>query len=196
MPNRNHACVIFVARFTNEYRVIYKSNKEWHVDAPASTIYEARIMAERCMQALYLQSGCEKGSIKVYELSIVSHLCPAMLHGLHSNQSNWQHYMDNAANTLNAKENVSMASFVSDSNEDIEKAEYDPYLFIISNNMQTGQHYLDTVQLRKKSRQNNMGIVHKISQGKPCLYVDQAHRNQDMSPLALNIELKPSAAVA
>jgi hypothetical protein len=196
MPNRNHACVIFVARFSHEYRVIYKSNKEWHVDAAAPSITEARIKAERCMQALYLQSGCEKDTVKIYELNIVSHLCPAMLHGLHNNQSSWQQYMDNAASILNAKENVSMASFVSESNEDIKKAEYDPYLFIISNNMQTGQHYLDTVQLRKKTRQNNMGIIHKISQGKPCLYVDQTHHDKDLPPLAINIEHEPSAAVA
>ncbi|MGB1036680.1 MAG: hypothetical protein ACPGYQ_05605, partial [Candidatus Puniceispirillales bacterium] len=160
MPNRNHACVIFVARFSNEYRVIYKSNKEWHVDAASPTITEARIKAERCMQALYLESNCKKYDVKVYELNIVSHLCPAMLDGLHNNQSNWQQYMDNAASILNTKENVSMASFVSDSNEDIEHSDYDPYLFIISNNMQTGQHYLDTVQLQKKSRLNNMGLVH------------------------------------
>ena len=196
MPNRNHACVIFVARFSNEYRVIYKSNKEWHVDAAAPSITEARIKAERCMQALFLQPDCKKDTVKVYELSVVSHLCPAMLHGLHNNQSNWQQYMDNAASILNSKENVSMASFVSESNEDKEKAEYDPYLFIISNNMQTGQHYLDTVQLRKKPRHNNVGIVHKISQGKPCLYMEQTTQEKEALPLAINLDNKSAVAAA
>ena len=196
MPNRNHACVIFVARFTDEYRVIYKSGKEWHVDAAAPTVTEARIKAERCMQALYLQSNCKKDAVKVYELSVVSHLCPAMLHGLHNNQSSWQQYMDNAASILNTKENVSMASFVSESNEDIGKAEYDPYLFIISNDMHNGQHYLDTVQLHKKPRHNNVGIVHKISQGKPCLYVEQTAQEKDVLPIAINLDNKSAVAAA
>jgi|GEM_PF-4375664 len=196
MPNRNHACVIFVTRFTNEYRVIYTSNKEWHVDAPVPTIYEARIKAERCMQALYTQSGCKKVDVTVYELNIVSHLCQAMLDGLHNNQSNWQQYMDNAANILNSKNNVMMASFVSESSEDISRAEHDPYLFIISNNMQTGQHYLDTVQLHKKSHKSNIGIVHKINQGKPCLYVDQAARDKGLLPLAINLDSESAVAVA
>jgi len=104
--------------------------------------------------------------------------------------------MDNAANILNSKDNVMMASFVSESSEDIASPEHDPYLFIISNNMQTGQHYLDTIQLHKKSHQSNLGIVHKISQGKPCLYVDQAIQDKGLLPLAINPDSEPAVAVA
>jgi hypothetical protein len=176
--------------------VIYKSNREWHIDAPSLKISEAHIKAERCMRALYLQSRCKKDTVMVYELSVVSHLCSAMLHGLHNNQSHWQQYMDSAASILNTKKNVSMASIVSDSNEDIKKAEYDPYLFIISNNMQTGQHYLDTIQLCNGAEKNDMGIVHKISKGKPHLYINQADQDYHTMPQGTEIIPQHTAAVA
>jgi len=184
MPDRNKICVIFIAQHLDEYRVIYKSNKEWLIDAPESSIFAARNRAEKCMKALYLQPACKKNSVRIYEVSIASHLYHEMLSGLHDFQAKWQDYMDTAANILNTKDNVSMVSLVSDNNED---GKHEPYLFVISNNMQTGQHFMDTIQLRQKTSCNDMGIVYKISEGKPRLYIDQPHRDNDASPLTIDL---------
>ena len=185
MPKYKQICVIFITQHLDEYRVIYKSNGEWVIDAPESSISGARHRAEHCMQALYLHTACKNKSVRIYEVSITSNLYQALLNGLHNYQDVWQHYLDTAAKVLNTKNNVSMASFVSDDNGD--SGRQDPYLFVISSNMQTGQHYMDTVELAKKSQSIDTAIIYKISDGKPRLYIDQAHQDNGTSPLAIDI---------
>ena len=171
MPGQNKICVIFIAQYLDEFRVIYKSHNEWLVDAPESNVFDARRRAEHCMQALYLHAGCKKNSVHIYEISMAGHLYSSMLNDLHHSGTIWQQYLDTAARILNTKAHVSMVSFLSD--EQGQDNNPEPYLFIISNNMQTGQHFIDTVQLRNKAQGKDMGIVYKISEGRPRLYFDQ-----------------------
>jgi hypothetical protein len=185
MPNRNHICVIFIAQHLDEFRVIYKSHREWLIDAPENTISGARQRAEQCMQALYLQSACRNRSVNTYEVTIASNLYHALLDGLHNDEDAWQHYLDDAAKILNTRNNVSMASFVTDDNGAHNGQA--PHLFMISSDMQTGQHTMDTIQLGHKKPSSDGAIVYKISEGKPRLYIDQPHTDSNTSPIAIDI---------
>lgn len=178
MLDRKRTCVIFITQYMDEYRVIYKSGKEWLIDAPESTIFAARNRAEQCIQALYLRPGCKKDAVKIYEISIARHLYQEMMHSLHNTQAMWQSDINTAAKILDMKENVSMVSLVSDSDNN---GTHEPYLLVISNNMQTGQHFIDTIQLRKKPPHKDMGIVYKIREGKPCLF-NGLYRHDNTAP--------------
>ena len=186
---------MFIVQFPGEYRVVYNTDQEWHIDAPSSSLCDVRTKAKRCMEALYIDSGCAEEAIRVYEVSVSGHLSRAMLNGLHGGDPLWQRYMDTAVIKLNSRENVSMASFVSDSSENKEQNEHEPFLLVVSNNLQTGLHYFETVPLLGETDDNNVGVLHKISQGKPCLYIEQPQNNNVVYPQSVDIDDALSVAV-
>ena len=42
------SCAVFIAHFMDGYRVIYRMNGEWLLDALEQTLTHARVKAERC----------------------------------------------------------------------------------------------------------------------------------------------------
>lgn len=185
MPDRNRSCAIFIARHLDEYRVIYKSQKEWFIDAPETTITGARHRAEHCMQALYLQPGCKNKTIHVYELTIAGILYQALLDGLHNYEADWQHYLDEATKILIGRDDVIMASLVTDDSGSGDSQA--PYLFVITSDMQTGEHTMDTIHLGRNQQHGDGAIIYTISQGKPRLYIDQAQSDNNNSPVTIDI---------
>ena len=186
---------MFIAQFPGEYRVVYNTDQEWHIDAPSSSLCDVRAKAKRCMEALYIDSGCAEDAIRIYEVSVSGHLGQAMLNGLHDGDPLWQRYMDKAVIKLNSRENVNMASFVSDSSETSEQSEYEPFLLVVSNNLQTGLHYFETVPLLDETDNNNVGVLHKISDGKPCIYIEQPQNKDTVYPQSADIDDALSVAV-
>ena len=195
MSRSDNNCVMFIVQFPGEYRVVYNTDDEWHIDAPSSSLCDVRTKAKRCMEALYIDSGCAEEAIRVYEVSVSGHLGEAMLNGLHDGDPAWQRYMDTAVIKLNSRQNVSMASFVSDGSEANQQSAYEAFLLVVSSNLQTGLHYFETVPLLDETGDNNVGVLHKISHGKPCLYIEQPHNNNIVYPQSADIDDALSVAV-
>ncbi|TNF99592.1 MAG: hypothetical protein EP297_05300 [Gammaproteobacteria bacterium] len=120
------------------------------------------------------RTKCVDGSSRIYEINVAVNLCDAIRSGLRDRSSAWQQHMNHAARILNAKEHVSMASFITDRDNSRSSPVDDPYLFVVSDNLSTGQHYIDTVRLCEQTSTSGMGVIHEISHGKPCWHVSES----------------------
>jgi hypothetical protein len=183
MTRAGKVCAVFVAKFIDSYRVIYRMNDEWLLDSPESSLTAARIKAERCIEAMRAREKCVDGSARLYEVNVATNLCDSIRNGLRDNRSPWQRRLDHAAHILNAKQHVSMASFICDRKNSESGTLDDPFLFVVSDNLSTGQHYIDTVRLSEKLPSASIGVVHEISQGQPYLHAKASTRRNNLMRL-------------
>ena len=179
------SCAVFIAHFIDGYRVIYRMNGEWLLDALEQTLTHARVKAERCIDAMIASNKCPEASADIFEISITAELNQAMKNGLRDPRSDWQYYMTHAAQILEAFDHVHTVSFIIDNSHTVDSDYLVPYLFVVSSEAFGNQHHIDTVRLRKSRPSLRTGITHEVREGKALWQSDNIRKEHKVtSPVA------------
>jgi hypothetical protein len=180
-------CAVFIAHFSDGYRVIYRMNGEWLLDALEETLTHARLKAERCLEAMLSSRKCARGTAKIYEITITADLSTDMKRGLRNPASDWQYFMTHAAGILNDFGHVHSVSFITDSDRDKRDEHNVPYLFVVSSKAFGNQHHINTVRLRKSRPSLKTAIIHEVSEGKAIWHSGDTLRECKVTvPVTLN----------
>lgn len=168
-----HNCAVYIAHFTDGYRVIYHMNGEWLLDSLEKRITYAHQKAVRCIKAMLTTHRCSSSSAKIYEITVAADLSEKLKQGLRNSRSEWQQYITHATEILSTCEQVNTASFISDTSPDHGKNQ-PPYLFVVSSDAFGSQHRIDTIKLKKHRPRFKASITHEVSHGEALYHTSDA----------------------
>ena len=171
-----HNCAVYIAHFTDGYRVIYHMNGEWLLDSLEKRITYAHQKAVRCIKAMLATHKCSSKNAKIYEITVAADLSEDLKQGLRNTRSRWQHYISHATEILSGCEHVNTASFITDTSQEPGKNP-SPYLFIVSSDAFGNQHRIDTVKLRKHRPRFKASVTHEVNQG------EARYQTEDAKPI-------------
>ncbi len=160
-------CNVFIARLGTHYHVIYPNQREWVVDSPEDSLTNARLKAERCIEALRFNEKCRTSKAAVYTLNIADSLITPLLNGLHSGKTVWLNHFDRISAMLDKHQHVLITTLSS-----ALKGEQ-PYLSIIEFNPQTSEQTTHTFMLSTCQPRLQIQARQNINQNRATMQIEE-----------------------
>lgn len=171
LPVKRHCCV-FIAQMGAQFHVIYSNQREWVIDSPVQGMTEARINADRCIEALRFSNNCKKQDASIHTLHIAENLNQSLLSGLHQNTGNWQQYFNHIAALLDRQQHILALTLSAEANN----LDH-PYLSLLMFDPALGEQKTINYRLEAEHSTQQFEATQQLQDGKAHLEIDNQSRH-------------------